>query len=74
VGFPNLIHAACMLFGPAALLFLNLSVATSTSSVVGLFNHSFLSSSSDLFFRVTSSLLSINLCFKQLLKMLAPSS
>jgi hypothetical protein len=45
MGFPNLIHAACMLFGPAA-LFLNLSIAISTSSVVGLFNHSFLSSSS----------------------------
>ena len=74
IGFPNLIHAACMLFGPAALLFLNLSIAISTSSVVELFNHPFLSSSSDLFFRVTSSLLQIIFYFKQFLKMLAPSS
>jgi hypothetical protein len=73
MGFPNLIHAACMLFGPAA-LFPNLSIAISTSSVVGLFNHSFLPSSSNLFFRVTSLLLSIIFYFKQFLKMLAASS
>ena len=74
-GFQNLISAACMLFGPAALLFLNLSIAISASSVVGLFNHSFRSSSSsDLFFRVTFSLLSIIFYLKQFLKMLAPSS
>lgn len=72
MGFPNLIHAACMLFGPAA-LFPNLSIAISTSSIVGLFNHSFLPSSSNLFFRVTL-LLSIIFYFKQFLKMLAASS
>jgi len=50
VGLSNLINAVCMLSGPAALLFRNLSIAISTSSVVGLFNHSVLSSSSsDLF-------------------------
>ena len=55
-----------MLSSPAAPLFRNLSVAISTSSVVGQFNHSFLSS--DLFFRISSSLLPVIFKFKTVLQ------